>query len=906
MPAVLLFALGTAAAVPLVILVWYAISFSDGRWSFAITDAALPWIALLGGIAIFGLVVGVRRWRGGAVVGVVATDSRLIDALRRGSHDLAQTQRMATEIVAALPDPLYFRTADGRHIGVDEAWQKLFGVSRTAYVRDLVDHLHARGNAAPTTAPAAHSRWQNYKTTITSASGECIDTISHSAPFAPAHLGAGGLIGSVIHSVESREAGLCDMLGYTKQDIAGLSFLADADGVGQPRRSSRKVAQGTVVALSTEQLSARDDGSFGWELRTVTVASDLDGRPDCLTCRVEDITAQKLDEQRHAMERAINRVLAEATIVADAMLQMIEGICLSMEWRCGTCWVLDRESGNLWFRKAWGFDVDDLQAFLNEDVKRVIKPEPATVQGVVQRIYLTGRPEWITDLASEPGLDDTASLACAGVQGVFGFPLLVGNQVLGVMVFFHCGAPAPTAALLTTAHSIGSQIGQYLARLETEDNIKIASAADPLTQLLNREGFRQRLEHAFVQSVRRSKRLAVMLIDLDHFKVINDTLGHEAGDTLLLEVAQRLRDNLRVSDTVARLGGDEFVVLIEDVEDPFYVGSLARKLIDALTMPYLIAERECRVTASIGSSAYPEDGEDTSTLLKNADAAMYRAKESGRNSFQFFSEQMNANAVERMSIEADLRRALERDEMVVHFQPKIDVRSGLVTGLEALVRWQHPELGLVPPAHFIQVANETGLIVPIGEWVLKSACAAATDWARQGLPSIPIAVNLSQRQFLHGNLMQDVNQLLEQTGCSAECITLEITESMVMHNPEHAAALISGLKKMGLQVVIDDFGTGYSSLAQLSRFQVDALKIDRSFIKALADGGKVSIAQAIIAMAQNLKLKVIAEGVETRQQFEFLREHGCDEIQGYYVSKPLAQVDAFAFVQNRVGNSSSG
>ena len=906
-PAVRLLALGAAAAVLLVILVWRAISFSDGSWSLAITDAALPWVLLLGGLTLFGLMAGVRRRPSPAVAFVAAPDPRLIEALRSGAYDLAQAQRMAAEVVAALPDPLCFRAADGRHIGVDEAWQKLFGVSRTVYVRDLVNNLHARGNTMLAPAPAVHTRRQTYQTTITTAGGERIDTICHTAPLAPAHLGAGGLIGSVINSVESREAGLCNMLGYAKQDIAGLTLLVDAYGEDQPRRRSRgTVAQCAVIALSTELLSARDDGSFGWDRRTVSVVCNLSGRPDCLTCSVEDVTVRKLDEQRHAMERAINRVLTEFTTVADAMPQLIESICLSMEWRCGTCWVLDRESGDLWFREAWGFDVADLQAFLAEHVKHVIKPEPATVQGLVQRSYLAGRPVWITDLASEPGLAYVAALGRAGVQGAFGFPLMVGNKVLGAMVFFHCGAPAPTAALLTTVHSIGSQIGQYVARLETEDNIKIASAVDPLTQLPNREVFRQRLQHAFAQSERRSTHLAVMLIDLDHFKVINDTLGHEAGDTLLLEVAQRLRGNLRVSDTVARLGGDEFVVLIEDVDDPFYVGSLARKLIDALTVPYIIAGRECRVTASIGSSAYPDDGEDTSTLLKNADAAMYRAKESGRNSFQFFSEQMNANAVERMSVEVDLRHALERDEMVLHYQPKIDVRSGRVTGLEALVRWQHPELGLVPPAHFMQVANETGLIVPISEWVLKSACITGADWARHGLPNIPIAVNLSRRQFMHGNLIQDVNQVLEQTGCSAECIALEITESMVMHDPVRAIALISELKRLGLQVVIDDFGTGYSSLTQLPRFQVDALKIDRSFIKSVADGDKVSIAQAIIAMAHNLKFKVIAEGVETRQQFDFLCEHDCDEIQGYYVSKPLAQMDAVAFMQNRVGNSSSG
>ncbi len=293
------------------------------------------------------------------------------------------------------------------------------------------------------------------------------------------------------------------------------------------------------------------------------------------------------------------------------------------------------------------------------------------------------------------------------------------------------------------------------------------------------------------------------------------------------------------------------------------------------------------------------------TLLRNADIAMYRAKEQGRNGFQFYSEQMNTHSVERLTLESGLRQALERNELVLHYQPKIEIRSGHVTGLEALVRRQHPEMGLVPPAHFMQIANETGLIVPIGEWVLQTACATRKGWERQGLPNMTVAVNLSQRQFMHGNLLKDIEQVLNETGCSANCIALEITESMVMHNPERAIKLIRSLKKIGLHVVIDDFGTGYSSLAYLQRFPVDALKIDRSFMDISGDTGNVSIAQAIIAMAHSLKLNVIAEGVETRQQFDFLRDHGCNEIQGYYVSKPLAAADAIAFIQENTGNISS-
>jgi diguanylate cyclase (GGDEF)-like protein len=513
---------------------------------------------------------------------------------------------------------------------------------------------------------------------------------------------------------------------------------------------------------------------------------------------------------------------------------------------------------------------------------------------------VSGKPIWIANIAYDPGYAGKKLIANAGMQGAFGFPVLLGKKVLGVMEFYHRDSPEPNAALITTIHSIGSQIGQYVARKEAESDLKFVAARDVMTQLPNREMFNQLLDSALIKAQRRDTRLAVLFIDLDHFKSINDTLGHEAGDTLLREVARRLTDNLRSSDTVARFGGDEFVALIEDVSDPIFIGNLASKLIGALSASYMISGHECHVTASIGSSTYPDDSEDAMTLLKNADIAMYRAKEQGRNKFQYYSEKMNADSVERLSLESGLRRALELNEFVLHYQPQIEILTGRVTGLEALVRWQHPELGLVPPAHFMQIANETGLIVPIGEWVLRTACATRKSWEQQGLPdTTTVAVNLSRRQFMHGNLLKDIEKVLNETGCNANCLVLEITESMLMHNPQRAIRLISSLKEIGLHITIDDFGTGYSSLAYLQRFPVDALKIDRSFMDIFGNTGNVSITKAIISMARSLKLNVIAEGVETSQQFDFLRDNSCKEMQGYYVSKPLAAVDAIALIQKK-------
>jgi diguanylate cyclase (GGDEF)-like protein len=434
--------------------------------------------------------------------------------------------------------------------------------------------------------------------------------------------------------------------------------------------------------------------------------------------------------------------------------------------------------------------------------------------------------------------------------------------------------------------------------MQAEEAVKFVATHDALTGLPNRVMFNQRLTHALAQAQRYGRRLAVLFIDLDRFKIINDTLGHESGDVLLREVAARLTDNLRTTDTVARLGGDEFVVLVEEVADPLYLAGVAQKLITALSAGFPLSGQEYHVTASIGVSTYPDDGEDQQTLLKNADIAMYRAKEQGRNSFQFYSAQMNVHSVERLSLESGLRRALERNELTLHYQPQVDIRRGHITGMEALARWQHPELGLVPPDKFIHIAEETGLIVPIGQWVLQTACELQRVWHGLGIPDVRVAVNLSPRQFVHGDLLKEVLRALEQTGCLASCLELEITEGMVMHNPQRAVALLNQLKEMGVRVAIDDFGTGYSSLAYLKRFPIDSLKIDRSFILDIpGDKDDAAITQAVIAMAHSLELKVIAEGVETREQFNFLRKYRCDEMQGYYFSKPLPADQATALLQ---------
>ena len=430
---------------------------------------------------------------------------------------------------------------------------------------------------------------------------------------------------------------------------------------------------------------------------------------------------------------------------------------------------------------------------------------------------------------------------------------------------------------------------EITGRKQAEDRIQYLATHDSLTGLPNRSMFSQLLALAIDTSQRYERKFAVLFMDLDRFKVINDTLGHSAGDELLQTIARRLKKTLRASDVVARLGGDEFVVLVQETKNTRQVMSVARKILSAVIKPLTVGGQECRVTASIGVSMYPADATDEGTLMKHADTAMYLAKEEGKNNYQIYSKDIKPQSVEKMALETNLRRALEANELSLQYQAKQDLRSGAITGVEALLRWNSAKLGAITPAQFIPLAEETGLIVPIGRWVLKTACAQHMAWKTQGLPAVPMAVNLSPRQFLDPDLLPDIKAVLRDSGMAAAMLELEITESMVMQNPERAIRLLIAIKQLGVRLAIDDFGTGYSSLAQLKRFPIDTLKVDRSFIRDIPrDAEDKAITEAIIAMGRTLSLTVIAEGVETEEQKTFLREHACDQMQGFYFSKPVA------------------
>jgi diguanylate cyclase (GGDEF)-like protein/PAS domain S-box-containing protein len=426
-----------------------------------------------------------------------------------------------------------------------------------------------------------------------------------------------------------------------------------------------------------------------------------------------------------------------------------------------------------------------------------------------------------------------------------------------------------------------------VARTMTQQMTDLAEH-DALTGLPNRLLLNDRVGNAIAFAQRNKCQVAVLFLDLDGFKHINDSLGHAIGDRLLQSVATSLRDCVRAPDTVSRHGGDEFVILLPELRQPQDAAIAATRLLRAIAKSHSIDGHDLHVTTSIGVSVYPDDGLDAETLIKNADTAMYQAKENGHQRYQFFRQAMNVRAVERQSIEEHLRRALERREFTVHYQPKINLDSKVITGVEALIRWTHPTRGLISPLQFIPVAEDCGLILPIGAWVLREACAQARAWVDAGLPFMTMAVNVSAKQFENENFMRDIFAILDETGLDPRYLELELTESVLMRRAELTASILLTLRERGIRVAVDDFGTGYSSLSYLRKFPLDALKIDRSFVSQITTiPDEMTIVRAIISMGRSLNLRVIAEGVETQGQFDFLKIHQCDEAQGYYFSPPV-------------------
>lgn len=650
----------------------------------------------------------------------------------------------------------------------------------------------------------------------------------------------------------------CLLLGYSEEEMIGLNYrkYTDKNTAGQVFRVFNEVYKTGFSAKEFDWLIIRKDGTKRFVEATISLKRDGSGRPVGFQGFTHDVTERK---QAEFQKEAALEALLQSEEKYRSILENIQEAYFEVNL-----------AGNFTFFndslcRLTGCSKDELIGLNYTTFSD--KENSRKVFAAFNNVYKSGQPtegfDWliIRKDGTRRYIEASVSLKKDSAGNPSGFK--------GV-------------------------IRDITERKRIEQELNYMATHDTLTGLPNRLMFNQLLNQAVHSSKRNKKQLAVFFIDLDRFKIINDSLGHEAGDQLLQEIARRFRNSLREADVVGRLGGDEFVILIEDFNNPEQVANVAHKILSAAIRPMVIMGEECRVTASIGISIYPHDGHDEQSLMKNADIAMYFAKEEGKNNYQFYSKDIKTHSNERLSIETNLRRALERNELFLDYQARLDFKTNEITGVEALLRWNNQYLGLVTPTQFIPVAEETGLIIPIGRWVLKTACAQNVSWQKQGLPAVCVAVNLSLRQLMDDNLIYDIQSVLNETGMSPNLLELEITESMVMHNPSRLISILTKIKAMGVRLAIDDFGTGYSSLAQIKHFPIDTLKVDRSFIRNLPrDSEDKAITEAIITMGKTLSLTVVAEGVETVEQEKYLREHVCDEMQGFYFSKPVP-ADEFA------------
>ncbi len=653
--------------------------------------------------------------------------------------------------------------------------------------------------------------------------------------------------------VEYCNQGFINMSGFTQTDIIGVTPhpwnpAENTDAIYRSLLASQHMGD----RWNGDVQSQRKDGSIYWERQVVSTLRDADGKHTHLIVVKEDISDRKLRRADYAQTRHLQE---------KALASSSNGIMITRS-----------------------DDDDHSIVYVNPAFERITGYRSDEVIGLEGRFL-------VRDDLAQPDLDHIRAALREKREG----QATLRNYRKDGSLFWNELLIAPVRDLTggATTH-FGSVINDVSERVRYQHALEYQANHDGLTGLANRNLLNDRIEQAIAWAKRNGHVMGVMLLDLDHFKLINDASGHSAGDALLKEVANRLRGCVRETDTVARLGGDEFVIILTDLPQPDDVDQIAEKILTTLSRPTDIAGRDVFVTASIGVSLYPRDGDHGEILLRYADMAMYRVKEHGRNSVRQFMPEMGSSAISRLDMEAALRRALEQREFVLHYQAKIDLQTQRIVGAEALVRWNHPQIGLVHPIEFIRLAEETGLILPLGEWVLTEACRQQVQWRQQGLAPLKIAVNMSARQFRQEDLSERTAAVFQETGADPAHFILELTESMVMHDVDSTLASLRALKKLGLSLSLDDFGTGYSSLSYLRRFPIDELKIDRSFVNDIhTNPDDAAIAGAIVAMAKSLSLLVVAEGVENKEQADMLANLGCHQVQGYYYARPLT-VAAFA------------
>jgi diguanylate cyclase (GGDEF)-like protein/PAS domain S-box-containing protein len=673
-------------------------------------------------------------------------------------------------------------------------------------------------------------------------------------------------------------AGPTDLIGKTDLELLptdlAQKFFADEQQIvrtGQPLMDMEEYAWGTQKWISTTKVPLRDDRN---EIIGVMGIS-------------RDITERRqADALREGQAKILEMIATSAPLdaVLDRLTRLVESQLAGI---FGSVLLLDKDGARL--RHGAAPSLPDSYTRAIDGL--VIGPNAGSCGAAVHRRETVV----VADVMSDPLWANHWELAAAhGLRSCWSTPILSHHgAVLGTFAMYSTIVREPTEVETRIVDAATRIAGIAIERKQAEDRIHFMANHDALTGLPNRALLSDRLAQAVVYAQRYDRWVTVVFVDLDNFKFVNDSLGHNAGDELLKIVASRMVNCVRGTDTVVRLGGDEFVILLfGQPKNADMASTTLEKIRCAIAEPIRIDGHDLRVTCSIGLANYPNDGADPDTLLANADAAMYRAKEIGRDNFQFYTPELNTKVHEKFTLQTELRNAILRSEFVLRYQPQVDLRSGRVFAVEALIRWRHPTLGMIPPIKFIPIAEDTGLIVPIGDWVLHEACRQNKAWQNAGLPPVTVCVNVSARQFKEKSLIGRVVSALQDSGLEAQYLELELTESLIMQDVDQAVGTMRELQSLGVQLSIDDFGTGYSSLAALKTFPVARLKIDKSFINDLPnDENDRAVASAVISLGQKLNLRVIAEGVETDDQVAFLRQNNCDEMQGYHFSKPVPATD---------------
>ncbi|PDT11099.1 bifunctional diguanylate cyclase/phosphodiesterase [Rhizobium sp. M1] len=794
-------------------------------------------------------------------------------------------------LLGAFPLPVFYKNRHGRYLGCNRAFENLLGHAREEIIgktdADLNPEHQAEWHLARDEALPERGGARDCETKITTAGGTVRDVVVNKVVLSGKDGDAAGVIGAIVDITEHKQA---------ERDL----------------KKALEFAEGIITAIPDVLFEVGEDGRY---LQVWT--------------RNPELLAQ---QKEMLLGRTVNDVLApdQAAIAMEALREAgKEGVAY------GRCICIGLPNGQMrWFElsvarrpSADPAAATTLLAFSRDITERKQAEDAINLVRMQLLSVLQTMPDmvWVKDmdgvyLLCNHAFERLTGLAEADVVGKTDFELFdierarffresdkaaveAGECILSDEEWVISRENGQSVLLETRKVPVmdagGGAVGVLgVARDVTELNVsrqKIHQMAfyDPLTSLPNRSLFNDRLRQMITSAVSRGQRAGVALIDIDHFKVVNDTMGHPVGDELLCQAATRLKASVRDYDTVARLGGDEFAILLPDIRQGDDLGRIAGTILERFKEGFLLDGKEVFISCSVGIALYPDDSADVNDLVKYADSAMYLAKRSGRNSFRFYSKDLTASAEERMRLESDLRRAIERGELELHYQPKVLLDSGVMIGSEALLRWRHPVLGMIPPVRFIPVAEDTGLIVELGRWVLREACQTAAELNADGGIPHKVAINLSVKQFQSAGLIKSIAEILENTGCRAEWLEIEITESLLLDQKDETLQMLSELRSMGFSIAIDDFGTGYSALNYLARFPIDTLKIDRSFINS-ADKRNEELVKAILSIARCLGQSVVAEGVETAEQAAFLAANGCGTAQGFLYSKALPKTEIMA------------